>query len=356
MTYNGPTTPDSEERMRGHRILITLLTLTLTLAALTGCGRRTLRLDFVPVEEKLQPVTVSDGDGGFLSFDKVAVVNVSGLISTMKSGGLLSMGSGDNKVSDFRETLDAVEKDPSVKAVVLRINSPGGTVTASDVMYKDLMAFRQKTHKPVVVQMMDVCASGGYYLSCAADYRFAYPTTVTGSIGVIIQTLNFSGTLNKLGISAEAITSRENKDMGSPLRPMTDNDRKLLKGLVDQFYAGFLDVVKNAPNHVNPDNWPWLTDGRVVTGRDAVKYGLIDALGTLDDAIAKAKEMAGIRHARIIMYSRKDEAHGSVYATGPDTPAAGSNNTAINLINVNVPSDALVPSMTPQFLYLWTGQ
>ena len=109
----------------------------------------------------------------------------------MKSGGLFS--AGHNPVSDFRETLDAIARDPSVKAVVLRINSPGGTVTASAMMYHDVLEFKKKTGKPVVACMMDVCASGGYYLSCAADYRVAYPTTITGSIGVIIETLNFNG-------------------------------------------------------------------------------------------------------------------------------------------------------------------
>jgi protease IV len=328
-----------------------VMAVALVLTLLGGCGNRTLRIDLVPTESRLTPTVVSDADAGWFCCDKVAIVNVSGLISDGKKTGILS--TGPNPVSDFRETLDAIARDSSVKAVVLRINSPGGTVTASDIMYKDLKQFREQTHKPVVVMMMDVCASGGYYLSCGADYRMAYPTTITGSIGVIIQTLNFSGTLDKLGISAKAITSRENKDMGSPFRPMTANDEKLLKGLVDEFYAGFLDVVKAAPNHVKPEDWSVLTDGRVVTGKEAVKVGLIDELGTLDGAIAKAKGMAGIGHATVITYSHGDEAKGSAYANAQPGAAGG---TEINMININLPSDTFVPSLHPQFLYLWTGQ
>ena len=316
--------------------------------ALVGCGKRTMRFELVPVEEKLEQQVISEGDAGAFTSDKIAVVTVSGLISNAKASGILSGGS--NAVSDFRERLDAIAQDASVKAVLLRLNTPGGTVTASDMMYKDLLTFKAKTHKPVVVEMMDVCASGGYYLSCGADYRMAYPTTITGSIGVIIQTLNFHGTLDKLGISAKAITSRENKDMGSPLRPMTANDEKLLKGLVDEFYAGFLAIVKSSPQHVKDSDWDMVTDGRVFSGNEALRLGLIDQIGTLDDAIAKAKGLAGIKHAKLVMYTHKDEHLGSAYVAAP----AGG--TAINMINVNVAEGALAPTMHPQFLYLWTGQ
>jgi protease-4 len=329
-----------------------LIGLVLTAAALStaGCGNRTIRVDIVPTENKLKQVEMGDAD--VFTTDKVAIVNVSGMISNFRAGSFLS--NGTNAVSDFRETLDEIEKDKSVKAVVLRINSPGGTVTASDMMYKDLKNFREKTKKPVVVQMMDVCASGGYYLSCAADYRMAYPTTITGSIGVIIQTLNFSGTLKMIGVSPKAITSRENKDMGSPFRPMTDNDEKLLKGLVDQFYSGFLDVVKTSPHHVKAEDWSAVTDGRVVTGNDAVKLGLIDEIGTIDDAISKAKSLAKIDKARIITYTRSTEGKGSAYAAAE--PLGNTPGTQVNLININMDSDTFVPVMHPQFLYMWTGQ
>lgn len=313
--------------------------------SLIGCGKRALRIDLVPVEDRLQPQVIESDPG--MGLPKVAIINISGLITNTKTGSFLS--TGQNPVSDLRETLHAIAADDSVRAVVLRINSPGGTVTASDMMYRDLQAFRTRTHKPVVVSMMDVCASGGYYLSCASDYRFAYPTTITGSIGVIVQTVSIAGTLDKLGISTKALTSGPNKDVGSPLRPMTPNDETMIRHFVDQFYGGFVEIVRASRQQVKESDWKTVTDGRVVSGRDAVQYGLIDEVGDLDAAIHKAKQLAGIQAAKIVTYTRSDEVKGSVYASS--TPPAPQ----INLLNLNV-EESLLPAPHPQFLYLWSGQ
>jgi protease-4 len=331
--------------------------LCLSVAILSGCGGRTIRIDLVPVQDRLQPQTIESADAGLFTTDKIAMISVSGLIANNKSGSFLN--AGQNPVSDFRETLDAIARDPSVKAVVLRINSPGGTVTASSMMYHDLLNFKAKTQKPVVICMMDVCCSGGYYLSCAGDYRIAYPTTITCSIGVIMETLNFNGTLKKIGIAEESVKSGPNKDMGSPFKepedpshPLSQNDRELLQAIVNQFYAGFKDVVKASPNHIKDSDWAMLTDGRVVTGTDAVTYGLIDQTGDLDAAIAKAKDMAHISKAKIIAYTRSDETRGSIYAANP-----GHTNIQpqVNMVNINLGLNDLIPRGESQFLYLWTG-
>lgn len=250
----------------------------------------------------------------------------------------------------LRETLNKIEKDDSVKAVVLRINSPGGTVTASDIIYKDIMDFRKTTGKPVVTSMMDVCASGGYYIACASDYRMAYPTTITGSIGVIVQTLNISGTLDKLGVRARAYTSGPHKDMVSPLRPLTRSDEILIQHLVNQFYENFLTVVRRADLKIPADAWEAVTDGRVVTGQDAVRYGIVEEIGTLDDAIAKAKAMAGVKKAKVVQYVRAGEYRGSIYARGDQ------GQPQMNMINVNMDLSQVIPAAHPQFLYLWTGE
>ncbi len=337
----------------------TMMTGLLILAAslAVGCGNRTIRLDFVPVEERLIPQVIESADADWFTSDKVAMLTVSGMITNGKSSGILA--SGANPVSDFREALDAVARDKNVRAVVLRINSPGGTVTASAMMYQDLLAFKKKTGKPVVTCMMDLCASGGYYLSCASDYRIAYPTTITGSIGVIMETVNINNTLRKIGVATEAVKSAANKDMGSPFKPasdldhpLTENDRKLLQEIVDQFYAGFKDVVKASPNHIEEKNWTMLTDGRVVTGKDAVGYGLIDQVGDLDAAINKAKALAHIDRAKIIVYKRSDDTTGSIYAAAP---GAGNTPSQVNLLNLNVDLGDLIPRGQAEFLYLWTG-
>jgi protease IV len=335
-----------------------LASVTVFAGLLAGCGNRTIRLDFVPTEERLRPEVVESADANAFTHDQIAMITVSGLIANGKSRGLLSTGT--NPVSDFRETLDAIARDPSIKAVVLRINSPGGTVTASSMMYHDLLAFKAKTHKPVVTCMMDVCASGGYYLSCASDYRIAYPTTITGSIGVIIETVNLNGTLRLIGISTEAVKSGPNKDMGSPFKPpvkpdapLTEEDRKLLQDMVNQFYDGFKAVVKASPQQVKDADWGMLTDGRVVTGKDAAPYGLIDQVGDLDAAFAKAKEMAKIEHAKIVVYTRSDEARGSVYASSP--VGASAEAPVVNMLNINLDLGDIVPRGQSQFLYLWPG-
>jgi len=324
------------------------------ISLLVACGNRTMRIDFVPVEDRLQPETIESGDATPFTSDKIAMIQVSGLIANTRAKSILSTGT--NPVSDFREALDVIARDPSVKAVVLRINSPGGTVTASDMMYKDLLEFKKKTHKPVVTCMMDVCASGGYYLSCASDYRIAYPSTITGSIGVNIETINLNGTLKKLGITNEAVKSGPNKDMGSPFKkptdadaPLTANDRELLQSLVNQFYAGFKNIVKSSPNHIADADWAMVTDGRVLSGTDAARLGLIDEVGDLDASIRKAKQLAKIEHAKIIMYTRRDQVRGSIYANSP------APQPQVNMINLNVDLGDLIPHGQSQFLYLWEG-
>jgi len=316
------------------------------LLTMWGCGARTLRVDIVPVEEKLTPQTIEQDPGMFVN-DEIAVINLSGLLTDARSSSVLSQGY--NKVSDLRETLNAIELDPSVKAVILRLNTPGGTITATDMMYRDLVEFKKRSHKPVVACMLDVCASGGFYVSCAADYRIAYPSTITGSIGVIVQTINFTGTLDKLGISAKAITSGPNKDVLSPLRPLNKNDEATAQYMVDQFYGQFSSLVKATHPKVDPAKWPMLTDGRVVTGKDAADYGLVDQTGDVNDAINKAKELGHISKARVVMYTRLEEHRGSIYAaSNPPAPQ-------INFLNLNIDNE-FMPSAHPQFFYLWAGQ
>ncbi len=199
--------------------------LLLVLASLTGCSDRTVQINLVPTSDDPEPQLVTKEPHWFVS-DRIVILDINGLL-TDSGGGLV--GPSHNPVSDLRHELDEIAADDSDKAVVLRMNTPGGTVTASDMMYREILAFKAKTHKPVVVSMMDVCASGGFYISCAGDYRFAYPTTVTGSIGVIVQTFNISRTLNMIGVTPFAVTSGPNKDEGSPFRPMNANDKRLFE-------------------------------------------------------------------------------------------------------------------------------
>jgi protease-4 len=268
-----------------------------------------------PVEEKqITPPC------GLLCRDKIALIDVEGVIVNARVGGMFS--SGDNPVSLFRERLDAAALDKRVKAVVLRINSPGGAVTASDIMYRDLVNFREDTGKPVVACMMDVCASGGYYLAMGCDRVWAHPSTVTGSIGVIMSMYNATGLLRMVGVTTEPIKSGPNKDIGNPGRPMTEAERAILQGMVNGFYEQFLDVVcKGRKGHVAPDEVRKLADGRIYTGIEAKKLGLVDEVGYLEDALKCALDLACLKDAAVVAYDNGGGGYrGSIYAAAPNIP------------------------------------
>ncbi len=188
--------------------------------------------------------------------------------------------------------------DPDVKAILLRVESPGGSVVGSDQIYRAL----KRAGKPVVAQMGEVAASGGYYVSMAAEHVVAYPDTLTGSIGVISEFTNIEGLYEKLGLQSHIVKSGENKDFGNPTSPFTDEDRRLWQAVIDEVYEGFVRVVadgrKMRVEQVKP-----LADGRIYTGRQALAVGLVDQLGGYEEALAEAARRGGITgEPRVIRY------------------------------------------------------
>lgn len=323
-------------------IRLSLFALTIMLI---GCGPTTFVVGVAPGDQKLVATVVQPADKR--TRDAVAIVDVSGMILNAKTPGLLR--DGENPVGRFRETLDAAAEADSVKALIVRLNTPGGAVTASDAMYRDLLSFKRRTGKPVVVLMMDVAASGGYYLACAGDHIVAYPSTVTASIGVIIQTVTLQPALSSIGIQTEAITSGPNKNVGSPLSPMSAGHRAVLQSMVDAFYDDFTSVVRDARPGISDEHFEEVTDGRIVSGRRAQAVGLVDTLGDLDDAFDQAKRLARIENAALIRYHRPLEYVGSPHAAAPQGPATP---TQINLLNLDA-SGLLGGPPTPGFYYLW---
>lgn len=275
--------------------------------------------------------------------DRIVVLDISGVLMNAHSPGLFS--EGEHGVSLVVEKLSKAASDKRVKAVVLRINSPGGTVTASDILYQEIKAFRERTGKPVVAYFQDVAASGAYYLACAADEIMAQRTTVTGSIGVIMQMVDLSGVMSKLGISSDAIKSGPYKDAGSPLREMKPDERAVFQAMVDDFYQKFVDVVDAGRPKLDRDTILKLADGRVYTANQALEAGLIDRIGTLDEAIESAKERAGIEAAHVVMYRRPLVWAPNLYARTP-----GQGMPTVNIFNINLPFDWTI---RPQFMYIW---
>ncbi|MGB0767780.1 MAG: signal peptide peptidase SppA [Phycisphaeraceae bacterium] len=324
-----------------------LFVLTLLSSLAAGCGPTTFVVGLAPGDREMTQTVVEKPETR--TRHRVAMIDVTGVLMNASTDGLLSQG--DNPVSAFSEALDKAAEDDRVKAVVLRLNTPGGAVAASDMMYREVIDFKAETNKPVVVVMMDVAASGGYYIACASDYLIAYPSTVTASIGVIFQTVSFQPALTSIGIQTEAITSGPNKDAGSPLTTLTDSHRAVYRDMVDTFYTGFTTIVRQARPGISDEHFEEVTDGRVVTGVRAKEVGLVDALGDLDDAFAKAKALANIKDAALVRYHRPLEYVGSPYASAnPNTPRA--NATQVNLLQLNLDgAGGKLPSSC--FYYVW---
>ena len=232
---------------------------------------------------------------GHGSSDKIAVIMMRGLISSSVPGTL-----GDNMVDDMRLALEQARDDDRVRGIVLEIDSPGGEVTASDQIYNAVVRTRAK--KPVVVYMDSLAASGGYYVACGGKFLMANETTITGSIGVIIQTLNYEQLFNKLGLASVVFKSGKFKDILNGARQMTPEERDYIQSFVMKTYDKFLGVVANE-RHLPADQLRnTIADGRIMSGKDAVEYKLIDGVGQIDDAFAKAKQLGNAPDATIVKY------------------------------------------------------
>lgn len=211
------------------------------------------------------------------------------------SGGEVALVRVEGAIMDTRDLVRAVRgyaKDHRVRALVLRIDSPGGGVVASQELHDAVAAF-QKGGKPVVTSMGTVAASGGYYVACPSDLIVANPGTLTGSIGVIMSMANVEKLLDKLGVAAVTIKAGRNKDIGSPFRPMTDEERVLIQNVMDDIHDQFIAAVAAGRGRTVAEITP-LADGRIFTGHQAVEAGLVDELGNLETAIRRAGELAGI--------------------------------------------------------------
>jgi protease-4 len=227
--------------------------------------------------------------------DRIALITMRGLISSSIPGNV-----SDSMVDDMRLALQQARDDNRVKAIVLEIDSPGGEVTASDQIYNAVIKARAR--KPVVVYMDSLAASGGYYVACGGKFLMANETTITGSIGVIIQTLNYEQLFNKIGLASVVFKSGKFKDILNGARPMTPEERELIQTFVMQTYDKFLGVVareRGLPAEMLRNT---IADGRILSGKEALNNKLIDGLGQIEDAFAKAKQLGNAPEATVVKY------------------------------------------------------
>ncbi len=331
---------ERKSTMKRRFYWISVLALVSALFA-SACSPPSLLI--TPVSGRRQLTEIELCRESLFAFDKIALIDVTGTIQNATSFQLF--GSGEHPVSALLEQLDKARCDPFVKAVILRINSPGGTVVASELMHDEITHFRE-SGKPVVAVMMDVAASGGYYIACACDEIVAQPSTITGSIGVLMLMLDLTGTMQKIGVRTDAITSGVHKDSGSPFRPMRAEERDLFENVVKDMYERFVKVVVEGRPNLDEAEVRRLADGRIYTANQAVELGLIDRIASLREVTASTKELIGARSVRLVTYGRPTDYRPNYYAQAPGPPGLD-----INLLKVDVGS-ALTPP-TPQFLYLW---
>jgi len=279
------------------------------------------------------------GDSG----PKIAMIEVSGLISQGERSSPLGIRR-PSLVARTREALDRAAEDDGVAAVLLRVNSPGGTVAASETLHHEVLLWKEKTGRPVVAYFDGIAASGGYYVAMASDEVIAHPTAITGSIGVIMSGINLSGLLERFGIEDQSFTSGLFKDSGSPLRKMRPDERTHFEGIVDDLHERFREVVVNGRPGLDAARVDELADGRIFTARQAAELGLVDRIGHLDQAVEALEQRLGVDESRLIVYQRPGEYRDNVY-----TRSGGG---TVQLVDID-----LLPfepnALEPGFYYLW---
>ena len=315
----------------------------LLMITLSGCTGLNVSLlpETKPLEER-----VLEGEGK----PKILLVDLDGVISLREEKDILKARTIPSKVAFFREALLKAEADPEISGVILRINSPGGSVAASDMIYHEIMSFREKKKIPVHSYIMELGASGGYYVASAADRIIASPTAIIGSIGVIAMKFNVEGLLSKLGVSEETYKSGPKKDFWSPFRPTTPEEKKMFQDIIDRLYDRFVDVVRsNRQNLLTEQEVRALADGRVFVSTEALGAKLVDQVAYLDETIAGMKKGLNIKQAKVITYVRPKTFKSNIYSEYSEMPLMGPQ--VVNLISVNAGELSLFSGV--RFMYLW---
>ena len=323
----------------GKRFFLFILVLTATACLAGGCVGVKITLESES-KEPLKEYTLQGKEEG-----KLLVIPVRGFLSDAPKKDLLRERA--STVQEVVSQLRKAEKDQEIKALLLEINSPGGSITASDILYHEIMAFKERTNIKIVAVMMDVAASGGYYIALPADRIMAHPTTITGSVGVIFINPKVTGLMDKLGLGVEVNKSGTEKDIGSPFRPSTPEEQKIFQELTDKLGGRFLDLVAKH-RRMDPKALADISTARIYLAEEALQLKLIDRIGYLNEAIAEAKALAGLpQEAKVVVYRRSKYPNDTPY----NTPSSLYNNSGGPLVDLNLPE--IIPNLNPGFYYLW---
>lgn len=327
-----------------------LVVATMLLALLSGCinlnvgGSR--RGEYMPTE------TLVDAEH-FWTTDQILLISLDGVLSVSSPSGMFA--SSVSPVTKIKDALQRAEDSPWIKAVLLRIDSPGGTVTASDIIYNEILRFKERTGKPVVAICMGVAASGGYYAAMAADKVYVHPTTITGSMSVISIYPNLEELGKKIGVGVNVIKSGEFKDTGAFWRSMTSREEEILQEMNDSMHERFIEVIEEGRPKLTSEKIRELADGRVYNARQAMELGLIDGICYMEEAFDLVKREAGLDDADLVTYKLPGDYLGHYYAASPAVvPSAKMQGTQnqLNLMNINLNLPNLFAAEGP-FYYMW---
>jgi protease-4 len=276
--------------------------------------------------------------------EKVLIIPIRGIISDAPREGFIR--TKPSVLQEVVSQLRLAQEDEDVGAVLLKIDSPGGTVTASDILFNEIIAFKKRTGAKVVAAMMDVAASGGYYISLSADYIMAHPTTLTGSVGVIFIRPKVIDLMQKVGVGVEINKSGVNKDMGGPFRQTTSEENQILQAMTDRLGIRFIDLVANH-RKLNSAALADVSTARVYLAHEALELGLVDEVGYLDQAVDKAKELAGLpEDAKVVVYRRTEYPDDNIYNTS--TRYGGGE---LSVISLELPAG--LNQFHSGFYYMW---
>ncbi len=322
--------------MRKPYLIILLFVLILTAA----CGGPRIKL-FSDAGEPLKEFTL-EGRGS----DKILLIPIYGIITDTPKERFLTQS--QSLVERVVSQLNKAEKDARVKAVLFQINSPGGTITASDLLYHEIASFKERTGKKVAISMMDIATSGAYYVSLPGDLVTAHPTTITGSVGVLFLQPKIKGLMEKIGIGVDVKKFGKNKDMGTPFRDGTEEEEKFLQKSVDNMGERFIRLVQK---HRKPSEQAMaeISTARVFLAEDALKLGLVDKVCYLSDAIRESKKLAGLAvDARVVVYRRGESTDDNYYNISSAAPEG------LNIQAFNIELSEIFGLKTG-FYYLWPG-
>ncbi len=313
----------------------------LVVCMLTGCTA--FKVNILTGEKKALKEVTLEGSGA----DRVLVIAISGAITLSGRKGLV--GTREGTLAKVAARLSKARRDHRVKAVVFKIDSPGGSVTASDALYHEIERFKKETGARIVAAMMGIATSGGYYVALPADWIIAHPTTVTGSVGVIFLQPKAVGLMKKIGLSVNVRKSGRDKDMGSPFRRDTAEEQRIFQDLTQTLADRFLELVARHRG-LDPETLEKVATARIYLGPEARRLGLVDAIGYLPDAISKARQLAGLADgSRVIAYRRQEAPDASIYNGAEARRTGGPAGALADLA-------ALLPNPRPGFYYLWLPQ